>query len=104
MVHDSMSKDAKPHTYHTNLFITYYCDVLGPIFGCGFKTNKKVLKYTVCLGTPENSAIQKLPVVIITTWERNPKEARKYKRTRSDGANLAKSCIIDCVMVELWCI
>ena len=29
---DSMSKGAKSDTYHTNLFITYYYDVLGPIF------------------------------------------------------------------------
>ena len=38
----SMSKGAKSHTYHTNLFITY--DVLAPIFVCGFKT--EVLKST----------------------------------------------------------
>ena len=37
-IHDSMSKGAKSHTYCTNLFITYYDDVLGPIFVCGFKT------------------------------------------------------------------
>ena len=40
----SMSKGAKSHTYHTNLFITYYYDVLAPIFVCGFKT--EVLKST----------------------------------------------------------
>ena len=36
--YDSMSKGATSHTYHTNLFITYYDDVLGPIFVCGLKT------------------------------------------------------------------
>ena len=40
-----MSKGAKSHTYHTNLFITYYDDVLGPIFVCGFKT--EVLRSTL---------------------------------------------------------
>ena len=32
-----MSKGAKSHTYHTNLFITYYYDVLGPIFFVALK-------------------------------------------------------------------
>ena len=72
-----MSKGAKSHTYHTNLFITYYYDVLGPIFFCGLKT--KGLK---------------------SAWERNQKKARKCKRTQSedDGANLTKSSCI----LTLW--
>ena len=72
-IYDSMSKGAKSHTYYTNLFITYYY-VLGPIFVCGFKTEG-----------------------LKSAWERNLKEACKYKRTRSesDGANLTKSsCIL----------
>ena len=52
-----MSKGAKSHTYYTNLFITYYYDVLGPIFVCGFKTE-----------------------VFKSTLERNKKEARKFMR------------------------
>ena len=68
-----MSKGAKSHTYR-NLFITYYDDVLGPVFVCGFKTE-----------------------VFKSTLERNKKEARKYKRTwsESDGADLTNlSCIL----------
>ena len=46
MTHDSKSKGAKSDTHHTNLFITYYYDVLGPIFVCGLKAEglKRVLK------------------------------------------------------------
>ena len=68
-----MSKGAKSHTYR-NLFTVYYDDVLGPVFVCGFKTE-----------------------VFKCTWERNQKEARKYKRTQSesDGADLTNlSCIL----------
>ena len=41
---DTMSKGAKSQTYRTNLFVTYYDDVLGPIFVCGVQT--EVLKST----------------------------------------------------------
>ena len=74
MTIDSNSKGAKSDTHHTNLFITYYYDVLGPIFVCGLKAEG-----------------------LKSASERNQKEARKYKRTRSesDGANLTKSsCIL----------
>ena len=75
--HDAMSKGAKSHTYHTNLFITYYYDVLDPIFVCGIKTEG-----------------------LKSAWERNQKKARKCKRTQSedDGANLTKSSCI----LTLW--
>ena len=69
-----MSKGAKSHTYHTNLFITYYYDALGQIFVCGLKTEG-----------------------LKSAWKRNQKKARKYKRTQSEGdrANLTKlSCIL----------
>ena len=32
LTYDSTSKGAKSDTFHTNLFITYYDDVLGPFF------------------------------------------------------------------------
>ena len=72
--YNSKSKGAKSDTHHTNLFITYYYDVFGPVFVCGLKAEG-----------------------LKSAWEINQKEARKYKRTRSesDGANLTKlSCIL----------